>query len=88
MFQFLIVSLIFFFLGRYIRSRDTFKHDLVDDTIDAIVTKAKQITQNKPQAGVLPFKTPEEFALEKSGEKALDDHWIKSGMLHFLKGKK
>lgn len=83
--QFLTIALIFFFLGRYSRYS---KKDRVEETIDSIVERAQKYRANKPQAGDLTFKTEEERERERNGDKALEEHWLKSGLARLVKGEK
>lgn len=84
MIQFLLIALVFFALGRY--SRLSAPKDRLEETVDDIVRKAKEVSKPKPAVGVLPFKTPEEFEKEKSGEAALERHWRESGIEQLVKG--
>lgn len=86
MIEFLIISLVFFTLGRY--SRLFARKDRVEETIDEIVNKAKTIIQHKPKPGVMPFKTEEELEAEKNGDAALDRHWKTSGIGKLVRGEK
>ncbi len=73
--------ILFFFLGRWSKSIKR-PHT---DTIDDIVEKARIITPSQMpkmtiKPGAITYKTPEEFEREKNGDKALADHWEKSGI--------
>lgn len=77
----LITAIIFFFLGRYSRIPKYKPQPPIEDIIENI----KQTVKPKIQPGVIPFRTQEEIADEKSGDKKLDDHWKQSGMEELLK---
>ncbi len=81
MFQFLIIALVFFYLGKATQNHKNAQKDLIEESIDTIVNKARTLTapKKKSRAGVLPFKTNEDFEDERSGAAALDTHWKKSG---------
>jgi len=65
----LIVAVTFYLIGKYSRT------EIEKQIVDKYVYKLK----NKPAPGVLPFKTSEELELERSGDKELENEWIKSG---------
>lgn len=78
-------AVVFFFIGRHTKTITFLSKK--EESIDDIVTKAKSYPQViKP--GVIPFRTPEEIELEKSGDKALDDHWKNNGIGDLVKGNK
>ena len=78
----LITAIIFYFLGRWSVGK-TFTKDK-KETIDQIVEMAKT-SKPKLKPGIIPFKTQEEFELERSGDKALEAEWIKSGKADLIK---
>ena len=84
MIQFLIISIVFFFLGRYSRS---FSQIGKEQTIDDIVNKAKRAVTAK-KGGAIHLKSPEEFESEKNGDKALEKHWVTSGIAKLIQGEK
>lgn len=78
-------AVLFFFLGRWTRTIK--KHHT--DTIDDIVNKARiippsQTPKNPIKPGAIPYKTQEQIADDKSGDKALADHWEKTGVRKVL----
>lgn len=74
----LITAILFFFIGRWSIRLPKFKKR--EETIDEIIEKAREPRKPEIKPGVIPFKTEEDFEDEASGEKALDDHWRKSGI--------
>lgn len=85
----LLTALVFFLLGRLTKFPNNKKDD-PELTIDEIVDKAK-ILPTKPRSTLRPgpimLKTPEDFESELNGEKALDDHWKKSGIAKIINRK-
>lgn len=67
----LLTAIIFYFIGLYGRR----------EVVERKITEVKRAVghKNRPKPGVLPFKTPEQIADEKSGDKALDEEWNRSG---------
>jgi len=65
----LITAIVFYFIGRYSHTNE----------IEQKVIEMKHKLKKKPKAGVIPFKTQEDFEYEKSGDKALDDEWNRPG---------
>jgi len=67
----ILTAIIFYYIGKYSRT----------DKEKQVVNKYVRKLKTKSQPGVLPFKTPEELELERNGDKALEQEWIKSGKL-------
>lgn len=79
--EFLIIAVIFFFLGRYSTTYKKDQNKPSHETIDDIVEQAHRlVVRPKITPGNLPFKTPEEREAEASGDKALEDEWKRSGI--------
>ena len=57
--------------------------DPIEDMIDNIKKTVKPQKVLKP--GIIPFKTQEDLEDERTGEKALDEHWRKSGIADIIK---
>lgn len=72
----LITAICFFFIGYWARKPKLFKKE-VKETIDDIVEQARK-PKKRPKAGVIPFKTPQDFEDDRTGETALDDEWKKT----------
>lgn len=71
----ILVAIIFYYIGKY--SQTTAEQELV--------VKVKKKLKNRPPAGVIPFKTQEDFDDERSGDKALEKRWIESGFAKLVK---
>jgi len=59
----------FFFIGRYTATKQDIHN--VKKYVDKLKPKRKP--------GIIPFKTPEELMDERTGDKDLEDEWIRSG---------
>lgn len=71
----LITALLFFYIGKYSHTKAE----------QEIITKAIRKIKKRPKAGVIPFKTPEDFEDERSGDKALERQWRESGFADRIK---
>ena len=73
----LLSAIIFYLIGRYsVISKEEEK---------VLTTKIKRKLKKRPNAGVLPFKTQEDFDDEASGDKALEKRWKESGFAKLIK---
>ena len=73
----LLSAIIFYLIGRYsVISKEEEK---------VLTTKIKRRLKKRPSAGVLPFKTQEDFDDEASGDKALEKRWKESGFAKLIK---
>lgn len=74
----LLTAIIFFFIGRW-SIRSTERKELIEKVVQSIKKR------NTLKPGVIPFKTPEDFEREENGDKALEEHWKKSGISDILR---
>lgn len=79
--EFLLISITFFGLGFF--SSSDGKKSATKEAIQKTQSYFKKSKKIKP--GVLPFRTQEDIELEKSGDKALEREWIRSGISDLIK---
>ena len=70
----LLTAIIFYLIGRYSHATPEQEQTI----IKAVKNKLPHPDKLKP--GVIPFLTPEQREDIKSGDKALEKHWLKSGI--------